>query len=493
MIKRYSNEKVDENWALKHKFQLWQEIELAVIKVRCEMGLFPADIWSKISLILKNCEINVEEIKRIEEITKHDLNAFIEERKSHLPEELRKYVHFMMTSYDTEEAPFSLMLLDSIKQVEGTCDDLILLLWDMAFKYRYTPMLGRTHGQEAKLQSFGLRILRWCRSLDYARYHLQSATAGIRFAKLSGAIGNYQGITPEEEKEVLKSIGLEPFVGASQIIPRIVHQPLANALVMIVGALTQIAEDVRIAARSGMPIMQEFFDKGQMGSSAMPHKKNTITCENQVGMWRMAKGFAEMLRDCTLTWEERAIEQSCVERVAWPDLFHVVMFTFQNMTKVLKKLQVFPDNMILEIYNSHGCYASEDAATLLKEYGLVDKEAYRIVQLAAAIVHEPCQVLKDYRLAKKNGENDHQYPEIEQVDFLGGCWKAEVYETISDVISGCALFPMEALGHSKETVDEWNNKLRNIFADSEKLERWQKIFSIAYQLRNEDFIFNKYK
>jgi len=490
MIKRYSDKSVDENWALKHKFQLWQEIELAVIKVRCEMGTFPADVYNKISLVLNNCEIDIEEIKRIEGITKHDLNALIEERKAHLPEELRKYVHFMMTSYDTEEAPFSLMLLGSIKQVEVASGDLILLLWDMAFKYRYTPMLGRTHGQEAKLQSFGLRILRWCRLLDYARYHLQSATTGIRYSKLSGAIGNYQGITPDEEKEVLKSIGLEPFVGASQIIPRMVHQPLANALVMIVGALTQIAEDVRIAARSGLPIMQEFFDKGQMGSSAMPHKKNTITCENQIGMWRMAKGYAHMLQDCLLTWEERAIEQSCVERVAWPDLFHVVMFSFSNMTKVLKKLQVFPDNMLLEIWCSHGCYASEDAATLLKKFGLVDKEAYRIVQLDAAIVHEPCQMLKEYRLAKKDG--DKAYPSIEEANMLGRCHLG-LFQTISEVIYTGTLHPIEALGHSQTTVDDWNSQLKNIFADPQKLEEWQNIFSIAYQLRNEDFIFNKYK
>ncbi|MDD5341092.1 MAG: lyase family protein [Patescibacteria group bacterium] len=494
MIKRYVNKKIEEIWALGKKYELWLMLELTVIRIRCAMGMFPKYTHEKICDALGEIEFGdkqIAEIAEIEKKTKHDLNAFIEWIKARLPVDLRMYIHWKMTSYDTEEAPFSLMLLESFDLVIQQCDHLCDVLHEMVYKYRYVPMLGRTHGQEAKLQSFGLRALRWYLALDEARQQLLDSQKEIKLSKLSGAIGNYQGITPEEEDAVLRSLGLKPFVGASQIMPRILHQPLVNALLMIVGSLTQIAEDIRIAARSGLPLMQEFFDKGQMGSSAMPHKKNTITCENQIGTWRMAKGYGNMLRDCMLTWEERAIEQSCVERVAWPDLFHVVMQSFKNMASVLERLQVFPDHMMLEIDNSHGCYASEEAKELLKEFGLID-EAYKIVQLAAANVHEHGQVLSDYR-KQLQASSVEGYPDIDDAVLLGKHYRSEEVDSINRVISQGDLRPAEALGHSEETVSAWNKKLKEIFADPKKLEKWNEVFTITFQLRNESFIFETHK
>lgn len=493
MIKRYTNKVIEGIWSLEHKFALWQEMELAVIKVRCEMGKYPKEVWKEMSDILNRHPIDVAWIKEKEKETKHDLNAFLLERLRFLENKYHKYFHDGMTSYDTEEAPFSQMLWESTKEVEGACEVLCQILKSLALKHRYTPMLGRTHGQEAKLQSFGLRVLRWYLSLRYAQNYLETSVGGIKYSKLSGAIGNYQGITPDEEKAALKaSFGLKPFVGASQIMPRILHQPLANNLLMVVGALTQIAEDIRLSARSGSPLLQEPFDPKQMGSSAMPHKKNTIFCENQIGMWRMAKGFAGMIQDNIVTWEERAIEQSSVERVAWPDLFHVVMQSFKNMTGVLERLKVFSDNMMLEIDRSHGCYASEDAKELLKKlgepYGLSYEDAYRIVQLAAAMAHEVGDFAKHIRVAERKS-----YPDLKEIYRIGDSERNCVPKDIRGIIAQAHLHSMEGLASDGQDVARWNEILEKIFSNADNKRTWGEIFSIEYQLRNESFIFETHK
>ncbi|MBD3359150.1 MAG: hypothetical protein GF365_00355, partial [Candidatus Buchananbacteria bacterium] len=354
----------------------------------------------------------------------------------------------------------------------------------------YTPMLGRTHGQEAKLQSFGKRCLNWLKSFSIAYDQTLYAHKLTAQSKLSGAIGNYQGLSHQEEARALEILELKPFIGATQIMPRIVYLPLANALEMIVISLTQIAEDIRLGARSGNPIFQEPFGKKQKGSSAMPHKKNTITCENQIGMLTMAHNFAQMLRERAITWEERAIEQSSTERIGWPDLFHVTMKSFKNMIKVLNGLQVFPDNMMLEIIHSKGCYASEDAKDWLKEkfaeLGLKHEDAYRIVQLASFMahqVHEKRQELRDRyfnSLAKADEFREWIYIQsFKQVNIM-------------DIIEDGKLMPHPELEASQQEIDNWNNVLQDLFIDDEHAKSWEKLFSLGYQLRGEPGIFQAF-
>jgi len=462
MIERYADPKIKEIWDNPNKLNLWQKTELAVIKAKCSLRIYPQTVISQISEILETVPIDINWWLARDKEIHHDLNAFLDERLRHLPAELHQYFHAGMTSYDTEEPPMSLMLLDSVQLVEKSYQELAGLILALIEKYKATPMMARTHGQEAKLQSFGKRAFTWYKKMQLSINELTKAKELLYYSKLSGAIGNYQGLDAAEEEEVLKNLGLKPFKGATQIMPRQLHQPLVNALLMIIGSLTQIAEDIRLGARSGNPIFQEPFAKKQKGSSAMPHKKNTITLENQIGMWLAAKGFAQMLRDVLITWEERSIEQSGVERIAWPDLFHVTMNSFKNMNKVLKDLQVYPANMMKEIENSKGCYASEDAKDWLKEkgsqFGLKHEDAYRIVQLAAFNAH----------------------------------WLKDVNESIKDLISQAKLQPMpENLEASPEEIGVWQEKLKNIFALPANQESWNKIFEIDYHLRNEKYLFEE--
>jgi len=462
MIERYADPKIKEIWENPNKLKLWQQTEFAVIGARCNLGIYPPMVISRIKESLAETPIDIAWWLNRDKEIHHDLNAFLDERLRFLPGELHQYFHAGMTSYDTEEPAMSLMLLDSVNIIENSGQEMMKLLLAMIDKYKETPMMARTHGQEAKLQSFGKRIFTWYQKLQISLAELSRAKELLYFSKLSGAIGNYQGLTAGEEQAALENLGLKPFKGATQIMPRQLHQPLANALVMVIGSLSQIAEDIRLGARSGNPIFQEPFAKKQKGSSAMPHKKNTITLENQIGMWILAKGFAQMLRDCMITWEERSIEQSGVERIAWPDLFHVAMNSFKNMNKVLKDLQVYPANMMKEIEGSKGCYASEDAKDWLKEkgsqFGLKHEDAYRIVQLAAFNAH----------------------------------WLKDVNMSIKDLISQGKLQAMpDNLETSAEEINSWQEKLKEIFSLPSNRESWEHIFEIQYHLRNEKYLFEE--
>jgi adenylosuccinate lyase len=496
MIKRYANDQVTKIWEDSHKLMLWQKVELAVILAREMLGIFPQGVSKKIQDILESIPIDITWwLARDKEIN-HDLNAFIDERVRHLPPELHQYWHKGMTSYDTEEPAMALLLKESFQLIEKPYREMEKLLLDLAKKYRYTPMVGRSHGQEAKLQTFGKRCLTWLGPLRVTYALLLDAARLSSQSKLSGAIGNYQGLTPEEEAKALEILKLTPFIGATQIMPRVVYVPIANALELMVASLAQIAEDIRLSARSGNPIMQEPFGKKQKGSSAMPHKKNTITCEQMIGMLTMAQNFAQMLRARVITWEERAIEQSCVERVAWPDLFHVVMQSYKNMIKILSGLQVYPDNMMQEIIMSRGCYASEDAKDWLKErvadFGLMHEDAYRLVQAASFLAHKISA--KRMKIREQKFESHEQVQNI--LDSLVAAdhliISADDIISIKDIIDQADLNPLEERDIDQAKVDIWNRVLDQLFASKENQQSWDQLFAISYQLRGEPAIFKAF-
>ncbi|MCX6740545.1 MAG: lyase family protein [Candidatus Parcubacteria bacterium] len=496
MIERYANKQITAIWSDKSKLEKWQAVELAVIMAREKMGIFPAGTHQRIAAALESHPFDADAVaywKAKDKEINHDLNAFLDERLRHIPAELHQYWHKGLTSYDTEEPAMALLLKESLQQIELPYRTTINLLLELAKKYRYTPMLGRTHGQEAKLQSFGKRCLTWLKGLQCSYELLIQAAIFANQSKLSGAIGNHQGLTMAEEAKALEILELKPFIGATQIMPRIIYVPIANALELMVASLTQIAEDIRLGSRSGNPIMQEPFGKKQKGSSAMPHKKNSITTEQQIGMLTAARNFAQMLRERVITWEERAIEQSCVERIAWPDLFAVVMQSFKNMNKVLEGLQVYPDNMMQEIVNSRGCYASEDAKDWLKEriapFGLTHEDAYRIVQVASFIAHQ----IPVYRRKIR----DAKIISYEQADGILRNTDTLLISVddiiiITEIIEMANLRPVEELDIEQATVDAWNKVISDIFDQPENQQSWNRLFTIAYQLRGEAAIFKAF-
>ncbi|MCK4891899.1 MAG: hypothetical protein KAS78_04480, partial [Candidatus Pacebacteria bacterium] len=296
MIERYRQEIINKIWSDENKLFLWQKTELAVIKAKANLGQISQEDSDRIHKILIDNPIDITHWKQLEEDLRHDLNAFLEERRRFLPENLKLHLHSDgMTSYDTEEAPFASMLKESISFVIKDFMQLQEILTRMSLEYQHTIMIGRTHGQEAELQTFGKRCLTWLGDLQISFENLQQAIKVLKYSKLSGAIGNYGGLSPKVEKEALTILGFEPFFGATQIMPRELYTPVAGALNQLVLSIDKIAIDIRLGARSGKPIYQEPFGKKQMGSSTMPHKRNTISAEQLRGMARLAKGFSSSL------------------------------------------------------------------------------------------------------------------------------------------------------------------------------------------------------
>ena len=492
MIQRYANKKIDEIWSDMFKLNLWQKTELMVLKAKASLGYIQWKTYEQIKKILETNPINVEWWLQRDKEIHHDLNAFIDERLRFLPESLQVHFHKKITSFDTEEAPFASMLIFSIICVDEGLNELSNIIVEMAKKYRYTIMNGRTHGQEAEMQTFGKRCLTWLQDLRVDNDNLKKAATNLKYSKLSGAIGNYGSIDPEVEKRTLELLGFDPYYGATQIMPRELYAPIAQALCQVAQTVDKIATAIRLGARSSQPIFQEPFAKKQKGSSAMPHKKNTIRTEQIEGMARMAKGYFIMIMDNIKTWEERAIEQSCVERVAWPDLFHTVIRSIDVMKKVLSGLMVYPDNMLLEIVKSRGCYASSEAKEIIRELGapvgLTTNEAYRIVQLAAFNIFEKGNRAK--KLRKKLSQSLDKADDLLD-DFEQNPESASSYASIKYIIPNGELRASEQLDAAEEDIKEWNATLKVIFGNQKNLFRWYKIFRPSYLLRNEQKLYQE--
>ena len=491
MIKRYERPEIAEIWSNETKLSLWQKLELTVVWTRTKLGIAPRDVAERIEEILISRPIDEGRWLELDKLLRHDLNAFLEERKRHLSPELQMWFHKHMTSFDTEEAPFATMLEESLAVVRACFARLEQALVQMANKYRYTIMYARTHGQGAKAQTHGKRCLTWLVDVRQAISALRQACLVLKFSRLSGAVGNYGGLSPELEKEALASLGFEPYYGATQIMPRILYAPIAQSLLNLVLQLNKIAMDIRLGSRSGRPIYQEPFARVQKGSSAMPHKKNTIVTEQVEGLARLAKACALALTENIVTWEERAIEQSSVERVAWPDLFHIVVRALVVMSEVLEGLRVYPDNMLLELAESRGCYASDEAKEWLKELGvnmglLTEDECYRIIQLASFDVFAPTP---EAQAIRENPPVSHE--QAGQLLVLARVIYSSPYISIQEIVSQGLLRVSPELAATEEDVARWNAALQQIFTSVENQSQWDEIFQPAYLLRHEAVLFKE--
>jgi adenylosuccinate lyase len=490
MIDRYANQKINELWSLMNKRLYWRRVELAIIRARVGLNLLAEEVCLGIEDAMEANPPDIEWWLNREKETNHDLEAALDDDRRWLTPEQQAEYHKDMTSYDTEDPAFALLLQDSVGLVSTALAKLGSQLAKMALKYRYTPFIERTHGQEAQLASFGKRILTWLAQIDLGVQNLETAAEALKFAKLSGAIGNYDKIASELEKEALGILDLKPFYGATQIMPRELYAPLAQALCQVCETINKIGIDIRLGARSGRPICQEPFGKKQKGSSAMPHKKNTIRTEQEEGLGRMAEGRLLSLTRNIVTWEGRAIEQSCVERVDWPDLFHITLQSLKVITGVLEGLQVYPDNMMLEIIDSRGCYAAGSAKEFLRQnlakFNISTEEAYRIVQLAAFNVFQPSKLCQEFR--------EHLPGDLNQarvwLDELEHQPRAEVH-SIREWIAEGMLYAVPELGSSVEQVAEWNKLLRSFFLEEGDRKKWNALFDLTVILQGEKVLYKE--
>ncbi len=489
MDARYTNQANALIWASQAKLGRWNRVELAVVQARAELGLVTFAQSDEIHRRLAGHVFDLAEWQRIDALIKHDYNAFLQMCKALLPAELQHLFHQDMTSYDGEEPAFALALQESCKLVDEFYLTLQTTLVDLARRYRYSIMMGRTHGQWAELQTFGKRCLTWLKTLRVAVEMYERVKSSVLWvSKISGAVGNYGALPPELETQALAILGLTPYYGATQIVPRLLYAQLAQSLCQIVEAIGQIAADIRKDGQSGIKLCEEPFQPTQTGSSIMPQKRNNIGSEQLEGMMRMAQDFSSMLDRCTVTDRERSIEQSSVERVAWPDLFHVTLHSLKTIVRILTGLKVYPDNMLREVQASCGTYAAGAAQNQLKQmlagFGVGDKVGYQIIQLAAFNLFEPTP--QDVLV--------RQLPPSSMTvadDILQQSWAPHRQLSLQDYVPRAELRVSSDLQVGVEQVEQWNGLLRQVFAEPSNRDRWNNVFRPSNLLANESVLYRE--
>lgn len=398
MIKRYSTSEMAAIWSDQAKYEEWLQVELAVLRARCDMGFVPVHVFRDIE---ERASFNIPRIEELEAEVKHDLLAFVMCVQESLPPELGKFFHADgLTSFDTEEPAQARSVIASIGHIRLALNSLMAEMMVKAVRYKDLLKIQRTHGQHAQPSTLGLEFLWWYDALKRQAKFIDAACEEMHYSKISGAVGTYGGgLTPELEERALAILELKPAPISMQIVlrDRIAH--VVNAMAVLAGVLENIALNIRLMGQTEIRELQEPFGKKQKGSSVMPHKKNTILTENLTGIARMVRHYAGMALENIPTWSGRDITHSSVERVMLPDVFNLVHFALRRMTSVVRGLVVNESQHRRNLELLWGTVFSPDVKELLIANGCDPEQAYRIAQEAAFEAVEErkpyCGVLMD--------------------------------------------------------------------------------------------------
>ncbi len=376
MIERYSRPQMRQIWTEENKFNAYLEVELLAAEAWSELGVIPKE---DISLLRQKARFNVNRIHEIEETTHHDVVAFTRTVSESLGEE-RKWVHYGLTSTDVVDTANGYLLHQANVILRQDLAELKKVLEQRAMEFKYTPVIGRTHGMHADISSFGLKWLLWLEELKRNTERFEQAAKGVEAGKLSGAVGNFANIPPEIQDYVCSHLGIESVNIATQVLQRDRHAFYLSVLSLIASSLEQIALEIRNMQRQEVREVEEAFSKGQKGSSAMPHKRNPIGSENICGCARVMRGYMLTANENIALWHERDISHSSTERIVLPDATMLLDYMLNRLTGILKNLVVYPENMLKNIYLTHGVIFSQRVMNALIAKGLVRETAYDMVQ-----------------------------------------------------------------------------------------------------------------
>lgn len=379
MIKRYTREKMGYVWSEKNKFQKWLDVEIAVCKAWNKLGKIPDEALKEIIEKTYIDDKTVERINELDKIYNHDVLAFVSAIAEQVGENGR-YIHLGLTSSDVIDTALALIMRQSLDLLIESVDELLEILKEKAFEYKDTVMMGRTHGVHAEPMVFGLKFALWYEEFKRNKKRLESARETISVGTISGAVGTYSNIPPQLEELTLSELNLKPEPVANQVIQRDRHAEFMTAMAITASSLEKIAVEIRHLQRTEVLEAQEPFKKGQRGSSAMPHKKNPITCERITGLARVIRANAIPAMEDIALWHERDISHSSVERVIMPDSAIALDYILYLTKNVLKDLVVNPERMKKNMDLSKGLYFSSKVLVALVEKGLSRDQAYDIVQ-----------------------------------------------------------------------------------------------------------------
>ncbi|MGE4357934.1 MAG: adenylosuccinate lyase [Candidatus Omnitrophota bacterium] len=397
MIERYTLPKMRKLWSEENRFQKMLEIELAVCRLWTKKGKIPK---KDMEMIEKKAKFNIDRIKELEKKTNHDVVAFVNNIGENLGK-LAKYIHMGLTSSDVLDTALAMLLVEASDILIEDLENLVFLLRKKAKLYRNTIMVGRTHGVHAEPITLGLKIAGFYAEGKRNLERLKQAKEEIRFGKISGAVGNFSHIEPEMEEMICEKLKLKPEPVSTQIVPRDRHAVYLSTLAITGAFLERLALEIRHLQRTEVLEVEEPFEEGQKGSSAMPHKRNPILCERICGLARLLRSYVVAGLENISLWHERDISHSSVERVILPDATILLDYMLNLMCYVLDKLVVYPDNMRNNLRRSGGLIFSQRVLLSLMEKGIPREKAYDLVQKIALIAWKQKREFQDLLIRDK--------------------------------------------------------------------------------------------
>lgn len=391
MIPRYTRPEMGRIWSEEHRIELWLRVEIAVAEAWAEYGTVP---WEALERIRNAC-CDLQRMREIEAEVDHDVIAFIRATVETIGEEAGRFFHLGLTSSDVVDTALGLQLVEATDLLLNDLETLIDTVGAQAVRHRRTVMIGRTHGVHAEPITFGFKLAGWYAELLRQRERLWRAREEIRVGKLSGAVGTHAHIPPQVEERALQRLGLEVDPVSTQVVSRDRHAAFVATLAGIGSTLDRFATEIRQLQRTEVREVEEPFDPQNMGSSAMPHKRNPHESERISGLARLLRSYVHAAYENMVLWHERDISHSSVERVILPDSCIVLDFLLHSMTHIVSEWVVNADRMRMNLDATHGAIFSQRALLSLVQAGMDRQRAYRLVQRLARQAWEEARPLRD--------------------------------------------------------------------------------------------------
>ncbi|MDY6849727.1 MAG: adenylosuccinate lyase [Geoalkalibacter sp.] len=406
MIPRYTRPEMARIWEPENRFRIWLEIETLACERQAELGVIPAEA---VKVIREKGDFDIDRIDEIEAEVKHDVIAFLTSVAEYVGPDAR-FIHQGMTSSDVLDTCLSVQLTQAADELLADLDMVLESIKTRALEHKDTVCMGRSHGIHAEPITFGLKLAGWYAEMQRNRERLQAARKGIATGAISGAVGTFANIDPSVEEYVCDKMGLAPEPVSTQVIPRDRHAEYFCTLAVVASSMERIAVEVRHLQRTEVLEAEEFFSKGQKGSSAMPHKRNPILSENLTGLARLVRGYCVPALENVALWHERDISHSSVERNIGPDATVTLDFALRRLNGLIKNLVVYPEHMERNLNQMKGLVFSQKILLDLTQSGVSREDAYRMVQRNAMKVWEEGkdfqeELLADADVVKALGED----------------------------------------------------------------------------------------
>lgn len=376
MITRYTRPEMAKIWSEQNGYNSWLEVEILAVEAWAILGEIPTEDVRKIR---SNATYNIDRMAEIEKETRHDVVAFTRSVSESLGEE-RKWVHYGLTSTDVVDTAYGYQMKQANDIIRKDLQNVLEIIGNKAKEHRNTVCMGRTHGVHAEPTTFGLKLANWYSEIKRNIERFEHAAEGVEAGKISGAVGTFANISPFVEEFVCKKLGIRQQEISTQVLPRDMHAEYLAAIALIATSVERFATEIRSLQKSEVREVEEFFEKGQKGSSAMPHKRNPIGSENVVGLARVIRGYMMTAYENVALWHERDISHSSAERIILPDSTILLDYQLNRFATIVEKLTVFPENMIRNMDATYGLIYSQRVLLKLIDHGMNREEAYDLIQ-----------------------------------------------------------------------------------------------------------------